>query len=77
MKDNCSAFNALEYDAKIKKTLPYYEEFYKQVTDIVKIQFDKSLTWFDIGCGIGKMAETALKMQKLFGYRICRWDCWA
>ena len=62
MNDNTSAFNALEYDEKIKKTLPYYEDFYKQIIDLVKIRFDKSLMWLDIGCGTGKMAEIALKM---------------
>ena len=45
MNDNTSAFNALEYDEKIKKTLPYYEDFYKQIIDIVKIQFNKSVAW--------------------------------
>ncbi len=60
MNDNTSAFNALEYDEKIKKTLPYYEDFYKQIIDIVKIQFNKSVAWLDVGCGTGKMAETAL-----------------
>ena len=50
MSDNTSAFHVLEYDEKIKKTLTYYEEFYKQVVDIVKIRFDKSLTWLDIQC---------------------------
>lgn len=60
MNNNTSAFNALEYDEKIKKTLPYYEDFYKQIIDIVKIQFNKSVAWLDVGCGTGKMAETAL-----------------
>ena len=35
MKDNISAFNATEYDGKIKCTIPYYEEFYRQVVDVV------------------------------------------
>lgn len=37
MNNNTSAFNAAEYDDKIKRTLPYYEEFYKQIVDIVNI----------------------------------------
>lgn len=36
--------------------LPYYEKFYKQIIDIVKIQLNKPLRWLDVGCGIGKMA---------------------
>lgn len=59
------------YDKKIKMTIPYYEEFYKQVIDIVKIQFDKSLTWLDVGCGTGKMAEVALKVVDLEKFVFC------
>lgn len=59
MKDNASAFNVSNYDEKIKMTLPYYEDFYNQVIDVVKIQFDKPLRWLDVGCGTGKMAEAA------------------
>lgn len=29
MNDNISAFNSIEYDNKIKQTLPYYDDFYK------------------------------------------------
>lgn len=57
--DNVSAFNAIEYDEKIKRTLPYFEEFYKQVIDIVNIHFGGPVTWLDIGCGTGKMEEVA------------------
>lgn len=71
VNDNTSAFNALEYDEKVKKTLPYYKDFYKQVIDIVKIQFEKSLTWLDIGCGIGKMAEIALSMSNIEKFVFC------
>lgn len=62
MKDNVSAFCAEEYDEKIKKTLPYYEEFYRQVIDVVKAKFDCPVKWLDMGCGTGKMAEEAWKV---------------
>lgn len=71
MNDNTSAFNALEYDEKIKKTLPYYEDFYKQVIDIIKVQFDKPLIWLDIGCGTGKMAEIALEATDIEKFVFC------
>lgn len=61
MNDNISAFNASEYGNKIKMTIPYYEDFYKQVIDIVKIRFEKPVKWLDVGCGTGKMAETAFE----------------
>lgn len=31
-----AAFIPEEYDRKIKQTLPYFEEFYKQIADVVK-----------------------------------------
>ena len=60
MSDNSSAFNAMEYDEKIKNTIHYYEDFYNQVVDIANIQFHRPVTWLDIGCGTGKMEEIAL-----------------
>ena len=37
MNANKSAFRPDDYDEKIKQTLPYYDEFYEQVIDLVKI----------------------------------------
>ena len=61
MNDNISAFDAAEYDNEIKRTIPYYEDFYRQVVDIAKIQFAKPVKWLDAGCGTGKMAEAAFE----------------
>ncbi len=71
MSDNTSAFSALEYDEKIKKTIPYYEDFYKQITDVVKTHFNKPLTWLDIGCGTGKTAETAFMETDIEKFIFC------
>jgi len=54
-----TAFEAEEYDNKIRQTLPYYEEFYKQITDVLTIMGKKDVVWLDIGCGTGKMFEAA------------------
>lgn len=53
------AFSPKEYDEKIKTTLPYYQEFYRQVVDTVKVLDYPSLSWLDLGCGTGKMGEAA------------------
>lgn len=71
MMDNTSAFHASEYDEKIKMTLPYYEEFYKQIIDIVKIQFNKPLRWLDVGCGTGKMAEAVFDTVDIDKFIFC------
>ncbi len=56
MKD--SAYKAEEYDKKIRQTLPYYEDFYQQILDILNVMGQKDVVWLDIGCGTGKMYET-------------------
>ncbi len=61
-----AAFSAQEYDKKIKQTLPYYEEFYKQIIDVVECQFERSVSWLDVGCGTGKMAELGLNFSNRF-----------
>ena len=56
-----TAFRAEEYDEKIRQTLPFYEEFYEQVIDVLDISGKKSVSWLDVGCGTGKMYEMARK----------------
>lgn len=53
-------FCAMDYDAQIRKTLPFYEEMYQQILSIVKASEKTSIHWLDLGCGTGKMARTAL-----------------
>lgn len=71
MNDNASAFCTSKYDEEIRKVLPYYEDFYKQVVDIVKVRFDRPLAWLDIGCGTGKMAEAAFKDLDIENFLFC------
>lgn len=73
MNDNKSAFSSIVYDNKIKQTLPYYDEFYKQVIELVKILKHDAVKWLDIGCGTGKMASIAFENIKLEKFVFC--DC--
>ena len=50
MKQNSTPFDVAEYDRQIKKTLPFYEEMFQQIVDIVKILNLQSLRWLDVGC---------------------------
>ncbi len=61
MNDNTSAFSSDEYDDKIKRTLPYYEDFYRQICDVVRIYKASPLRWLDVGCGTGKMSQAAFE----------------
>lgn len=54
-----TAFETDEYDKKIRQTLPYYEDFYKQILDVLTVLGKEDIVWLDIGCGTGKMYETA------------------
>jgi len=61
MADNTSAFDCAEYDGKIKRTVPFYDEIYRQITDLVSAYKGSiPLIWLDAGCGTGKTAEAAL-----------------
>lgn len=55
------AFSPEDYDKNIVETLPFYEEYFKQITDIVRTAFPMPITWLDIGCGTGKMADVAIE----------------
>lgn len=57
--EDTSAFCSTQYDQKIRQTLPYYEDFYKQVIELVKTVYDRDVNWLDVGCGTGKMGSTA------------------
>lgn len=73
MNDNISAFDSKEYDMQIKRTLPYYDEIYQQVVDLVKTCNPNALNWLDVGCGTGKMAEIAFKNIEVEKFTFC--DC--
>lgn len=71
MNDNKSAFNSIEYDRKIKQTLPYYDEFYEQVIELVKLFNYNALRWLDVGCGTGKMGSVAFENLELERFVFC------
>ncbi len=71
MNDNKSAFSSSAYDRKIKQTLPYYDEFYEQVIDLVKILKHSAVRWLDIGCGTGKMGSVAFENIEIEKYVFC------
>ncbi|MCQ5130030.1 class I SAM-dependent methyltransferase [Butyricicoccus faecihominis] len=71
MNDNGSAFNAADYDSEIGRTLPYQDEFYKQAVDAVRHCRTGAVSWLDVGCGTGKMAQAALGQVPLDRFVFC------
>lgn len=61
MRDNKSSYHSFEYDRKISTTLPYYEEFHKQVINVVRAMNFHKVNWLDTGCGTGRTARKALE----------------
>lgn len=57
---NASAFSASDYDNEIRRTVPFYDELYRQIAETAKAFGNKPLSWLDIGCGTGKTAEAVL-----------------
>lgn len=60
MSENTTPHTASEYDTNIVKTIPYYNEFHKQVIDIVK-QKNSVTRWLDIGCGTGTLEQILIR----------------
>lgn len=71
MTDNKSAFASSEYDAKIKQTIPYYDDIYVQVLDLVKALEKDKMVWLDIGCGTGKVVKEASEKLDVSKFVLC------
>lgn len=66
MKNHKAAFSAENYDRDILNTIPYYDEVYNQIADVVSTAcFNKSVSWLDIGCGTGKMVKVAFEKSNV------------
>ena len=71
MNDNKSAFRSNDYDKKITQTLPFYELFYEQIIELVKIFNHNAVKWLDIGCGTGKMGSVAFENIDIEKFVFC------
>lgn len=75
--DNKSAFNVSQYDDNVRKVIPFYDEIYKQIFDIIHTyyaQAEKYKTPFsilDTGCGSGTFAIRAYEELKISEMVLC------
>ncbi len=71
MTDNSSAYNASVYDQSIVNTLPYYTEFFKQITDLIDKSGKTGISWLDTGCGTGTLAQIVLSQREDVSFTVC------
>ncbi len=71
LNDNSSAFNSAEYDEKIRRTLPYYDDFFANIISTVRARGQVPKSWLDVGCGTGKLAEHVLKSFDIKRFVFC------
>lgn len=70
--DNKSAFFAEKYDEQVKMVIPFYEEIYSQISDLLNIYFkDREISLLDTGCGTGRMGIQALKTLNISEMVLC------
>ncbi len=62
--DNDTPYKSTEYNNNIKRTIPYYEQFNKEIIDLVKVYNPKCKVWIDSGSGTGIFAAEACKEFK-------------
>ena len=49
------------YDSHITATIPYYQEFNREIINLVRATGREPVTWLDTGCGTGNLAGQAAK----------------
>jgi len=64
MNNNKTAHMAVEYDEKVRATIPNYEFFHTETIDLVKTINPNPEKWLDTGCGTGTFVISAMKTFK-------------
>lgn len=60
--DNTSAHPATQYDAEVRKVIPYYDAIQTETLDLVRGGFGEPAVWLDTGAGTGALVERALPL---------------
>jgi len=62
LTDNTTPHSAMEYDEKVKKTIPFYDVFHTETLDLVKTICPHVQVWLDTGCGTGSLVQKAVSV---------------
>lgn len=70
--DNKSAFAVNQYDDNVRKVIPFYDEIYKQIFEMIQIYFvNKPLSVLDTGCGTGFFGLNAFEELNVSKLILC------
>lgn len=59
--DNTTPHSSHEYDEKVRRTIPFYEEFHNQTIGLIRAVKPETREWLDTGCGSGFLVQKAIK----------------
>ena len=70
--DNKSAFSVSKYDENVRKVIPFYDEIYKQIVELIQLRYgDKPISVLDTGCGTGTFGLKAHESLNLSELILC------
>ena len=69
--DNKSAFSVSLYDENVRRVIPFYDEIYRQIFDLIKAYSSSSIALLDTGCGTGTLGLTACRELELSELVLC------
>ena len=61
MENENNAVNPAAYDAEMRQTYPFYDEFHRQIIETVRVHCKEPVSWLDIGSGTGTLAARAFQ----------------
>jgi tRNA (cmo5U34)-methyltransferase len=64
MPDNSTPHAASQYDAQIRNTIPYYDDFHRETIHFIKATDMHPKVWLDTGCGTGALVAQAFDIFK-------------
>ncbi|MBQ6041741.1 MAG: class I SAM-dependent methyltransferase [Oscillospiraceae bacterium] len=59
--ESYSVFSAADYEAGIRQTYPFFDEFHRQILETVRVHYTEPVSWLDLGSGTGTLAARAFR----------------
>lgn len=70
--DNTTSFDSCIYDNNIRKVIPFYDEIYNQIIDLIKTYHgDNKISLLDTGCGSGMIGLKANEFLDISEMVLC------